>query len=171
MLTLLEKYDITKITVGDLAELADIGRGTFYLHYQDPYDLLDKIEDEIIDNIKDIVSSLYEGDKEGDKNANMLICIEKSWEYVYNNNELIAVLVKNPAGYKFVEKCKECFYNILIDTLPESKQTELFKYKMFYLISGSWGIFQRWIREGMNLSPRQIAEILAGVIDEGNHLL
>ncbi len=35
---LLEK-DLKDITISELTELADINRGTFYLHYRDIYDL------------------------------------------------------------------------------------------------------------------------------------
>ena len=36
---LLEK-DISRVTVRDVADLADVNRGTFYAHYSDVYDLL-----------------------------------------------------------------------------------------------------------------------------------
>lgn len=42
---LLEK-NFMKITVSDIAKSAKIGRGTFYLHYQDKFDLLQTIMDE-----------------------------------------------------------------------------------------------------------------------------
>lgn len=45
------KKSLEKITVKELAELAYINKATFYSHYQDIYDLSDKIEDEIIDSI------------------------------------------------------------------------------------------------------------------------
>ena len=42
LITLLEKKNINEISVRELSELADINRGTFYLHYKDPYDMLKK---------------------------------------------------------------------------------------------------------------------------------
>ena len=44
---LLNKKDLEKITIQDITELADINRGTFYLHYEDKYILLSDIEDEL----------------------------------------------------------------------------------------------------------------------------
>lgn len=35
------------ISVRELAERADINRGTFYIHYQDVNDLLQRLEDEM----------------------------------------------------------------------------------------------------------------------------
>ena len=41
-LTLLEKNDLDKITVTELARTARINKGTFYLHYTDIYDLYEQ---------------------------------------------------------------------------------------------------------------------------------
>lgn len=50
---LLNKKDLEKITIQDITELADINRGTFYLHYEDKYILLSDIEDEYISDLAD----------------------------------------------------------------------------------------------------------------------
>ncbi len=41
---LLKEKKIQDITVRELAEMADINRGTFYLHYKDVFDLMDQIK-------------------------------------------------------------------------------------------------------------------------------
>ena len=43
---LMDSIGFEKITVQGLTKKAMISRTTFYLHYQDKYDLLDKIENE-----------------------------------------------------------------------------------------------------------------------------
>ena len=52
--TLLLEKKLNDITVKEIVELADINRGTFYLHYRDVYDMLSKIENEILDEMEDI---------------------------------------------------------------------------------------------------------------------
>ena len=47
-MTLRVKKPLEKITVKELAELAQINKATFYLHYRDIYDLSDQIENEIL---------------------------------------------------------------------------------------------------------------------------
>lgn len=47
-LTLLEEKPINKITVKELCEKADINRATFYTHFSDCFDLLEKIEGDIL---------------------------------------------------------------------------------------------------------------------------
>lgn len=58
-LTLRAKKPLEKITVKELAELAQINKATFYLHYRDIYDLSDQIENEVL---KETLGSLKPGD-------------------------------------------------------------------------------------------------------------
>ena len=44
-ITLLEKKDISRITIRELCEACQIHRSSFYLHFQDIYALLERIED------------------------------------------------------------------------------------------------------------------------------
>ncbi|MGZ2546862.1 TetR/AcrR family transcriptional regulator [Staphylococcus saprophyticus] len=37
-------YNFDEISVKDICKLAEISRGTFYLHYQDKYDLVSKYQ-------------------------------------------------------------------------------------------------------------------------------
>ena len=46
--TLLQQKSIKEITVRELADLVDINRSTFYLHYTDIYDLLEKTEQRLL---------------------------------------------------------------------------------------------------------------------------
>ncbi|WP_436862649.1 TetR/AcrR family transcriptional regulator [Staphylococcus caeli] len=50
---LLSSKDLDKITIQDITTLADINRGTFYLHYEDKYLLLSDMEDEYIAGLAD----------------------------------------------------------------------------------------------------------------------
>lgn len=59
-LELRRKKPVEKITVTELAKLAEINKATFYLHYSDIYSLAEEIEDEMIDSI---LSGLHELDK------------------------------------------------------------------------------------------------------------
>jgi AcrR family transcriptional regulator len=54
---LLQEMDIEKITVNRLAERATINRVTFYLHYRDIPDMLEKMADDMIEDIKRIMNN------------------------------------------------------------------------------------------------------------------
>lgn len=58
LMRLMLDKDIAKITVKDVAELADINRSTFYLHYYDVYDILTDIEREAVNGIAELVCEM-----------------------------------------------------------------------------------------------------------------
>ena len=54
-LNILKEKPVSKITVKEVCDMTEINRGTFYKHYQDCYDLLDKIEEEGLRDRKSVV--------------------------------------------------------------------------------------------------------------------
>lgn len=42
---------LERIRVKELVELAEISKGTFYLHYKDIYDLSEKLQKEVVENV------------------------------------------------------------------------------------------------------------------------
>ena len=59
LINLLSKKALSRITVSEITELADIGRGTFYTHYQDIYDLYHSLINELAKDLLDIFSRYY----------------------------------------------------------------------------------------------------------------
>ena len=57
-LALLEKKSFSKITVTEICKLAEINRGTFYLHYYDMDDVLDDILTEMLKDTKSLEEHL-----------------------------------------------------------------------------------------------------------------
>ena len=55
LIQLMDTKDIKDISVKELSDLADINRGTFYLHYNDIYDMLGKMEDELFTEFNEIL--------------------------------------------------------------------------------------------------------------------
>ncbi|MDN6250020.1 MAG: TetR/AcrR family transcriptional regulator, partial [Tetragenococcus koreensis] len=54
LIQLLNQKHLEEITVSDITRNSQINRGTFYLHYLDKYDLIEKLEKEILSNIQQI---------------------------------------------------------------------------------------------------------------------
>ncbi len=52
---LLQEKSLKEITVKELTDKVDINRSTFYLHYSDIYDMMEKIENELIEEIEELV--------------------------------------------------------------------------------------------------------------------
>ena len=55
LVTLLKQKKVQDITVRELTELADLNRGTFYLHYKDVFDLLEQTETELLGKLNSVI--------------------------------------------------------------------------------------------------------------------
>ena len=54
---LLQEKPIKDITVREIADMVDINRGTFYLHYKDVYDMLEQVEAEMFEEFNQILNA------------------------------------------------------------------------------------------------------------------
>ncbi len=61
-LELMKEKPYTKISVREITEKADINRSTFYLHYQDIYDLLDQVEAGVTDSVAEAIRRIRRED-------------------------------------------------------------------------------------------------------------
>ncbi|MDY0064690.1 MAG: TetR/AcrR family transcriptional regulator, partial [Bacilli bacterium] len=105
--TLLEQKDIRKITVKELSQLANINRGTFYLHYMDIYDMVDQLGNEIINEISAIIeknNALHMG-------AFYIPILVKIVEYLNQDMRFCKVLIGPNGDLGFLEKLKKTMMN------------------------------------------------------------
>lgn len=52
LLQLMKEQTFETISIRQLIDLAEVNRSTFYRHYLDKYDLLEKIEDRLLDDLQ-----------------------------------------------------------------------------------------------------------------------
>jgi AcrR family transcriptional regulator len=52
----LREKPVSRITVKELCDIAEINRATFYTHYRDPFDLLEKLEEETLAGLRRMIS-------------------------------------------------------------------------------------------------------------------
>lgn len=57
VIELMSEKNFDDITIQDLSDKANVSRGTLYLHYQDKYDLLDKLIEEHIEVLRVLCES------------------------------------------------------------------------------------------------------------------
>lgn len=51
LVTLMQQKPFEKITITDIVKEADINRGTFYAHYHDTTEVLDKIREDVVEDV------------------------------------------------------------------------------------------------------------------------
>ena len=66
---LLEEKDFDQISINDIADRANVNRGTIYFHYADKFDLLDKIIEDRLEDLRAVCSPIHWDSTEKDKGA------------------------------------------------------------------------------------------------------
>ena len=159
---LLEK-PLSNISVREISEIADINRGTFYLHYRDVYDMSEQLQNEIIEKFNEIVEN-YEPKKQTDELFPMLV---ELFNLLADNSELAKVLISKNGDAAFVDKLKnilreKCFINA--QKVLGIKNNEEFNYFYHYIVSGCIGICSAWLDEGMKETPVEMAAFVERLI-------
>lgn len=155
---LLEKKDVSQITVKEICEKADINRSTFYAHYIDQYDLLRKIEDEFLDNIRDYLAELDQIKYK----ENPVLLAEKIFEYIKENAKLCKLLLSERGGLNFQKRVMVLVSDTVMNELTGNSRISLeeAEYVYSFTITGCVGIVQKWLDDDMKKSARFIAEMV-----------
>lgn len=157
---LLEKKDISRITIKEICENADINRATFYAHYMDQYDLLRKIENELLENIGAHFEAFYRADSA--ESMDEVRLAEGIFEYLKENARLCKLLLSERGDFSFQKKVMMLVYDKIIAELTDNNRIskEDAEYVYSFTISGCVGMVQKWFNEGLVKSPRYMAEMV-----------
>ncbi|MFR4393773.1 MAG: TetR/AcrR family transcriptional regulator [Ruminococcus callidus] len=112
--TLLQQKSIKEITVRELADLVDINRSTFYLHYTDIYDLLEKTEQRLLQQLLDAVNqnwTLPETPK------NFFAFLEQAFTILSENAQLCSALIGPNGDIAFLRNIEKMIREKGVQTL------------------------------------------------------
>lgn len=153
---LMDEKDFKDITVKDITERADLNRGTFYLHYTDTYDILNKIEDEILKNIQNMIDQNIEKTNASDS---VIPALKPIAEYIMENADICRCLINNKASVDFIEKFQNLIYDNCSDIIKrrhnvkDSKQNEFY---LSFITLGIIGMVKKWLETKPMVSAEEI---------------
>lgn len=151
----MQEKPISRITVKELCEDAEINRATFYAHYQDQYDLLQQTEQALIDDVNRCVNALVESPNE-DRLKQVTLEIIR---IIDANLACVRVLWGRNGDMEFQEKMTQVFHDQFISLLPENRQKDVLENEFTYLytIHGCIGIIRQWIFDDHDrISPEKL---------------
>ena len=150
---LLEEKGFQKTTVRMIVERAGINRSTFYLHYQDKYDLLTTIEEELSGGI---VSLARKRVPHGFDPAAVPPMAKEIAQWVWENRAWIAILdgPNGDPGFlpRHTERMRTLMYGDRVRTVEE-------EYLEAALIGMVQQIIRTWIRRGFAESPEEFIAV------------
>ncbi len=162
-LQLRKEKPIEKITVKELAERAYINKATFYLHYQDIYDLSEQLENKFIASVIKNMPS-----------PNILISNpRKSGEELtyalMSQSEIVSTLFSGTRAPHFEDKIEKHLKEEILTNCPEIRGNLRKEMILSMLIHGGFRAFQQHV---VNHKTEEIVQIM-GDINEClvNHFL
>lgn len=161
-INLLQQKPINKITITEITEKTDIGRGTFYIHYTDIFDLQNKIIDETIVDLETIFNVYYpENDEEGFHDIATRLII-----YISDNKELFQIFYGEGYENKLTILIKKIFTQKIIQ--QEKLSTDSFKdqIEVSFFIAGITGVIADWIFGKIEVDNQTFIEILNQIMYE-----
>ena len=167
LITLLNKKDFELITVKEICELAEVNRSTFYLHYDNSYDLLKETIEAVY---KDFFSRFSaDGNKEINLKENSdeeLFLITPKYlmpylEFVEDNRKLFFIMYeKNEmmGAEKTYEKWFKEIFGPILTRFGVSQEEQPFI--MIFYLKGIIGIINEWLARDCKESKETIISII-----------
>ncbi len=154
---LLEKKSIRDIKVKELVEEVDINRSTFYLHYSDIYDMLEKIEEELFEEIQTAMKN-----HPISADAQSQAFIRQIFQIMDDNRAICKALCGPNGDMAFVTRMEDVVGSKAVQVIEplfkiEKKQL---RYSYAYCLNGCVGLIKMWLLNDGKETPEQMADIM-----------
>jgi ribosomal protein L17 len=170
MIKLLKKKDINQITVKEICDMCDINRGTFYNHYLDIYDLMNKMENDLVSELESSLSK--NSSKQLDKNLFPLF--KEILDFINQRADIVSILLKENENSLFIDKIINLSKTGTIQSwssIYKNINNKSYNYFVEYSIYGCLGIIKKWFNKGRKESPDELALLLENIVISGANFL
>ncbi len=168
LVTLLKEKSIKNITVRELADLVDINRSTFYLHYTDIYDLLEKTEHRLLERLKLAAAEEWQNEFSTDHFFKFL---EQIFIILAENAPLCSALMGANGDIAFIRTIESLVREKGIQTLHSFAPADIsehdLQYVTTYALTGCVGLIGHWLSNECPESPTHMAELSLLLLREG----
>jgi AcrR family transcriptional regulator len=169
---LIDERGIEGFSVSELAERADLNRGTFYAHYKDKDALLASFEDEIIDDLL-----RFEGELQRVSLKELLLARTtgspprvaiRLFDTLRDHGSLLKVLLGAKGDAAFQARFRDVVCMELVRSVLNRRYREhpsaLTEYYVAFYASAQLGVIQRWLERGMAEGSETMARVLLGLL-------
>jgi len=161
MIELTIEQGFAAITVQDIADRAMINRATFYRHYLDKYDLLDKYMD-VVYELTASQEALSSPQTQGTNSSNPTLGLVSMFEHVQQHADFYRVMLGAKGDPAFVQRIRQYSELRLRSLLPGDRATlqpssPPLDLCLSYLSHAGIGVLDWWLKAGQSHPPEQVA--------------
>lgn len=168
LVSLLKEKPLEKISVTEVCRRADVNRSSFYKHYLDIYDLMDKLED--VEYEKIYQATLKDIQLSPDMKDTPSRLRQQALTAIRNNPEFYRLILAGPNN-RFLTRLTKDTYTFLSDEyVPMADREALFPMDLRpfekecaiqYLLHGSISVMQLWLENGCKETVDEIDQVLS----------
>jgi AcrR family transcriptional regulator len=150
-----EKGSVTKISVRELCERADLNRSTFYAHYSEPKELLEEVEAELLDATREHLQKIG---AENDIGAHRYLL--SFLMYIKENDKPFRTLLIDAGDPEFRSKFMQQSIIQFVENLNISFPKDQEQYIYSYILNGSTGVIIQWMRSDYSIDENALVDLL-----------
>ena len=160
------------ITIQDIAGLALINRATFYLHYYDKYDLLEKLTEEIFEELSRLIKPTSYVENNEVLISELEKMIQSIFENIGKNIHFYHVMLGNNGILEVNTKIQTIIKNnfkqeFLLLHLHEKDLSMPLDLLVEFMASALMGMIRWWIINDQIYSPKHMSKNLVKIITMG----
>jgi len=150
-----EKGSVTKISVRELCERADLNRSTFYAHYSEPKELLEEVEAELLDATREHLQKIGAENDIGAHRYLLSFLI-----YIKENDKPFRTLLIDAGDPEFRSKFMQQSIIQFVENLNISFPKDQEQYIYSYILNGSTGVILQWMRSDYSIDENALVDLL-----------
>lgn len=150
-----EKGSVTKISVRELCERADLNRSTFYAHYSEPKELLEEVEAALLDATREHLQKIGAENDIGAHRYLLSFLI-----YIKENDKPFRTLLIDAGDPEFRSKFMQQSIIQFVENLNISFPKDQEQYIYSYILNGSTGVIIQWMRSDYSIDENALVDLL-----------
>ncbi len=167
LMHLMETKDIKDISVKELSDLVDINRSTFYLHYNDIYDMLEQIENELFLEFNAILDRTICREFQPDSAQTTLFEI---FSFLERHRDVTKTIIGPHGDLSFVNRMKNLVKERIHCLLNSNQPNGDYAYTEAFVVSGCVGVIETWLSHPAPKSPEDISAMCSTLLTKGSFI-
>ena len=164
LLKLMQQKPIQQISVQELTQLCDLNRSTFYLHYSSIFQLLEEMEQEVLQGLHQVLDRFEQENITPVTNFELSEgAMVQAFQFLSDHRDFCSIVLIDSGDSHFIRQVIEVVRNRCLGLwtkMLENQPDYLADYFLSFVLSGCLGVIENWIKNGLQESPTQVAQIV-----------
>lgn len=167
MLTLMKDKSVDKITVTELADLADVNRKTFYNNFDSIENVRKELETDIVDLMFNIIEEEVLGDRLKNKKINLKTLLRKLIYIIDKDRQRAKLVFDSGETVYFLRRLNKLLHPYIIEyaNARNMKEYEI-EYMLYFMASGTASVLNSWLHEEYLTTAKQVEKFLNDLVEK-----